>query len=300
MSTVLSEMQFEILPSVTAETGEAFGIGLPVSVDDGGFLPGDDDWTHQDQADEGRGGMRFGRDVLAGPTWGWNLHVNETDVPSAIATLSRFKAAWRALKVRNTPGAMVAIRYRLADRYRVIYGRPRRFSAPPTNEILSGKVPITCDFQCVDAFTYDDEQQVVQLTLQQGSEGGFTFPTVFPVTTLPVGGSAQQAVVGGDAPTYPIVRFNGPVVNPVLETDEWSLTLDLSIQADQYVEIDLRPWVLTALLNGTASVADSLDRRQYLSDISLEPGPHTLTFRGSSESSSATCAVRWSNAHNSI
>lgn len=296
----LNEMQFELLPSLDAVDGQVFGIGAGVSVDDEGFLPGDDDWDDQDEENPRRGGRRFGREVLSGPTWGWNLHVNQSDVPSAIAELARIKTAWRALHIRQSPGKVIPLRYRLDGRVRRIYGRPGRFAAPPSNKVLSGFVPITCDFRCADSFTYDDVEQSISLGLQIGSEGGFVFPTTFPVATQPVGSSQQQAVVGGDATTYPVVRFNGPVTNPRLESNDWTLSLDMTIAEGEFVEVDLRPWGLTALLNAQSSVAGNLGRRQYLSEMGLTPGRHELIFRGAGMSSSATCEVRWANAWNSI
>ena len=300
MATTLNEMQFELLPSETAAAGEVFGLGRDVSVDEDGFVPGSTDWAVQDQDNPTRGGTAFGRDRLLGPTWAWDLFVNEQDVISARRTLGRFAAAWRALHIRETPGEVIPLRYRMGDEVRRIYGRPRALEAPPNNMILSGFVPIQCDFKAVDGFTYDDVEQTLVLGLSQGSEGGFIFPVTFPVDTLPVGSQQGQAVVGGDAPTYPVVRFNGPVSTPMLITPEWTLRLDLSIPANQYVEVDLRPWRLTALLNGTGSVAGKLNARTRLSDLKLNPGRHNLTFRGTSSTGSATCTVRWASAHNSI
>jgi hypothetical protein len=298
----LNEMQFELLASVNAVDGQVFGIGANVSIDDKGFLPGEDDWDDQDERNPSRGGTAFGRDTLNGPTWGFNLHVDETDVISARKTLAAFKTAWRALHIRETPGAVIPLRYRLGDEVRRVYGRPRRFAAPPDNLILSGYIPITADFACADAFTYDDLEQSITLSLGVvgSSEGGMTFPLTFPIATLPVGTTQQQAVVGGDAPTYPIVRFNGPVTNPTLVNSEWTLSLDMTIPAGSYVEVDLRPWGLTAMMNGNTSVAGALGRRQYLSNMKLNPGRYDFTYRGSSSSSSSTCEVRWSNAWNSI
>lgn len=300
MSTTLNEFQFELLPDLEAEAGQVFGIGADMSIDDEGFAPGDDEWEIEDEMNPRRGGINFGRDTLQGPTWAFDLHVNRLDIAGAIETLSSFRTAWRAQKIRQTPGAVLPLRYRLNDRYRRVYGRPRRLSAPPSNKIMSGYVPVTVDFQCADGFTYSDQEQSVQLSLQQGSAGGFVFPLVFPFTTLPVGTSQQQVVVGGDAPTFPIVTFTGPVTNPVLVTSTWTLGLDMTIEEGQTVELDLRPWAMTVMLNGTSSVAGKLGRRQYLAEMALEPGPTMLTFRGSSEVSSATCAVRWSDAWNSI
>lgn len=299
MST-LSEMQFEILPSLTAEDGVKFGIGADVSVDQDGFRPPDDDWEDQDESNPRSGAVAFGRDVLQGPTWGWNLHIDRDDLDGALETLGIFKSAWRAKHIRNNPGAVIPIRYRVGNRYRRIFGRPRKFAAPPDNLILAGYIPVTVDFKAVDGYTYDDIETALELSLQNHSLGGFQFPLVFPYTTLPVGSQVGSTVVFGDAETYPVVRFNGPITNPSLEHDEWILSLDMEIADGDYVEVDLRPWRLTALLNGTASVAGAIGNDQYLSEMSLSPGPYTMTFRGASESSSATCQVRWACAHNSI
>jgi hypothetical protein len=300
VSTDLEEMQCELLPSLTAESGYAFGIGLDVSIDDEGFIPGEDEWIDEDESNPRRGGTSHGRDTLQGPLWAFNLHVDRDDRYEALETLGEFKTAWRAMHIRQTPGAVLPLRYQIGQRTRRIYGRPRRLAAPPSNRILGGFVPITVDFSAVDGYTYDDVEQLVTLSLQSGSEGGFVFPLEFPFTTLPVGLSQQQAINGGDADTYPVVRFNGPVDNPSLETDDWVLALDLGIAAGNYVEVDLRPWALTVLLNGESSVSGALGRRTYMSAMKFEPGIHDMVFRGSSVSSSATCEVRWSNAWNSI
>lgn len=296
----LDDMQFELLPTTTAQDGQVFGIGAKVSIDDAGFDPGEDDWEVEDEMNPRRGGTAFGRDILAGPTWGFALHVNESDVATAKATLGEFKTAWRALSIRQRPGTVLPLRYQLDQEVRRVYGRPRRFAAPPDNKILSGYIPITADFQCADSFTYDDAEQVQTLQLNVGSEGGFIFPATFPFQTLPTGLNVSSMVVGGDAPTYPVIRITGPVTNPLIETDDWTLTLDMSIALGDYVEIDLRPWAMTALLNGDSSVAGQLGRRQYLADMALQPGPTVVVYRGSGGSGFSTCSIRWRNAWNSI
>lgn len=300
MTHELEEHQFEILPDDRDGDGFVFGIGAKVSVDDEGFQPGSSEWTTQDSDNPTRGVTVFGRDRLTGPSWTWQAHANGIDTASAIEAIRQMANAWRPVRVMEDPQAVVALRYKLDRRVRRIYGRPRKFDAPPANGILNGYVPISVEFKCVDAFTYDDEEQVVNLGARVGSEGGFTFPVIFPVTTLPVSSSVNQAVVGGDAKTYPVVRFNGPITNPVLATSRWSLGLDLSIAAGKYVEVDLRPWVLTAVDQDGVSVAGSLPKRQRLSNLYLEPGRHDLAFQAASTSGAGSCQVRWSSAWNSI
>lgn len=300
MPTLLQEHQFEILPTVDADEGVVFGLGSNISLDENGFKPGGTDWLTQDSENMGRGNTGFGRDLLMGPTWGWDLFVNEEDVPSAVAALGKISTAWRAREIREIPGAVLPIRYHLAGRTRRIYGRPRRFDAPPNNRILGGFVPVTTDFKCADAYTYDDAEQSVSLSLSATSEGGFVFPVVFPVTTLPVGTQSDQAVVSGDADTYPVVRFYGPVAQPRLVTNDWTLSLNTSIADGQWVEVDTRPWNLGVRRSDGVSLAGKLGRRQWLEDMRFAPGRHDLTFEGGSSSGGASATVAWRSAWNSI
>jgi hypothetical protein len=305
---ITDDFNFELLPEVDAEEGFLFGIGREVSLDAEGFVPGSTDWAVQDTESPISGHTQFGVERLLGPTWNFQLHVNRDDTEEALDTLDRFRTAWHALHIRDTPGKVVPLRYQLNGRTRRIYGRPRRFEAPPTNLILGGYIPVSTDFKCLDAFHYADEMKT--LTAHIGTEleeddssldsgGGWIFPVTFPHTSLPPTRRQHLLLVGGDAPAKPIVRFNGPVQNPRLVTSGWTLGLNYTIPPGSYVEIDTRPWAMTALLNGTTSVAGSLLRRQRLSNIRFNPGPLNARYVGYS-SGGSTCTVSWADTYNSI
>lgn len=302
MTTELNSKQFEILPREDAAAGFVFGIGAEVSVDDGGFTPGTTDWLTQDSQNTRRGSNAFGRDVLTGPTWGWSSHVNRDDEDEALDTLERFSSAWRPVDLMETPGAVTALRFKVGQRTRRIYGRPRRFDAPPTNLIDSGYVPVTHDFQAFDAFTYDDVASSTVLTLDSASEGGFILPATMPIQTLPVATSAElQVAIGGTARAYPVVRFHGPWSNPTLITDNWTLSLNTSIAAGDWIEVDTRAWNLGAIRKDGSSAAGTFSRRTWLEDIYFQPGSRpNLRLGGSSSTGGATCTVEWRNTWNSI
>lgn len=296
---IIRDKNFELLPALDAADGAVFGIGQEVSLDDKGFTPGSTDWATQDSVDPMSGTTMFGRDVLTGPVWNWQLHINRTTEQEALATLRSFRKAWHAWQIRDVPGAVIPLRYQLDGQQRRIYGRPRRFEAPPDNKILGGYVPVSVDFKCVDGFVYDDVMQ--EVVLHQGvdlenpgvdSGGGFVFPLVFPVVTLAPTRQQSHLVVGGDAPSYPIVRFNGPVTNPTLFGNGWTLSLDYTIPAGQYVEIDTRPWRCTVLLNGVLSVAGRVGRRQRMHKVFFEPGRFQAKYVGVG-SGVSTCSIRW-------
>jgi hypothetical protein len=297
----LAEHQFEILPDEASIAGVGFGIGLDVSVNGDGFDPGETEALVQDSVNSTRGSTMFGRDELLGPTWTWAAHVDQTDVITALAAQGELKKAWRADAVRQRPGATSVIRYRIGDRVRRVYGRPRRWAAPPDNKILSGFIPVTMTFKTADDLHYADTETATDIGFVAESAGGFIFPTTFPATALPAGQRDGLITVGGDVATYPIIRFNGPVTNPRLACDNsWSVQLDMSIADGQYVEIDTRPWKLTVLRLNAYSEAGKLGKRTRMKDMVLTPGNHDLAFTGNSAEGTASCIVRWRDAYASL
>jgi len=302
MATALKEFNFEILANATAASGVVFGIGQPISVDQEGFDPGEDDWNDEDQENPRRGGRVFGRETLRAPTWTFDMFINRRNPTEALASLESIKSHWRSVYIRDTPGAVAAIRYRVGGRTRRVYGRPRRFAAPPTNRILNGYVPIVATFECVDGFTYDDVEQITTMRLSPPAvDKGFVFPRTFPVfVATPNAVNTTSVQVGGSVPAYPVITFNGPMLNPTLKHGSWTLSLTHNIPAGGSVTFDLRPWAMTIKDHQGRSVAGSLNRSQRLSDMKLYPGTNTFTLSAYSTSSSPTCTVRWANTWNSI
>lgn len=297
----LAEHQFEIQPSELSTAGVGFGIGLNVSVDDGGWDTGDTERLVQDSVNQVRGTRNVGRDALTGPTWTWSLHVNRTTTAEALASLDELKTAWNAADTIDVPGRMSVLRYRVGDRDRRVYGRPRKWAAPPSNRILGGYVPITCTFDLADHLTYADLAETVTINYVPTSLGGFTFPVTFPATTLPAGQREGSIVVAGSVPTYPVIRFNGPITNPYLQCGSlWKVQLNTTILAGQYIEIDTRPWKLSVLRQGLYNEAGALSRRTWLKNIVFKPGPQDLSFGGVSAEGTATATISWRPAYASI
>lgn len=301
--TALENYQFEILPNERVGSGFVFGLGADVSVNDGGWDPGEATWLSQDTQNSRRGVTGFGRDVLAGKTWVWEAHVDQEDIEGAIDTLDDFSAAWAPDDTVREPGALAVVRYRLANRIRRVYGRPRRYAAPPTNLIESGYVPVTVDFATVDAYTYDDAESSAQISYASGASlGGFILPQTMPLSSLPTDGNGGgQLSVGGTARAYPIVRFNGPWTNPVFSTDNWTLSWTGVIPTGGWVEIDCRPWALTVLNQSGASVAGGLAKQTWLEDCWFAPKSQPqINLRGSAPGGGASALVRWRNTWTSI
>lgn len=301
--TALNDYQFEILPTAEAYDGFVFGIGADVSLNDGGFDPGENEWVTQDTQNTRRGVRAFGRDVLGAKTWVWESHTNRETASEAIQTLQDFSAAWQPDLLVRDPGAQTALRYRLAGRDRRVFGRPRRFAAPPTNQILGGFVDVTHDFALVDSYTYDDvESSTAIMYASSSSGGGFVLPAVMPIATIPsLGNGSDQVSVGGNARAYPVIRLNGPWTNPVVSTDDWEIVWTGSIGIGEWVEIDCRPWALTVKNQSGASVVGGLNRRTWLEDCWFAPKSQPqISLSGIAAGGGAMATVRWRNTWTSI
>lgn len=303
MTTILSEHQFEILPSTEASEGFVFGIGADVSVNEDGFDPGEMEWVTQTTQNTRRGTRAFGRDVPGAKTWLWASHTDAEDVESAVQTLEDFSAAWMPEELMLESGAQTALRYRLAGRDRRVFGRPRRYAAPPTNLILSGYVPITHDFELVDCFTYDDVESSVQISYASSAEGGgFILPALMPlVTTANEGNGADQLSIGGNTRAYPVIRLNGAWTNPVVHGDNWTLRWNGEIPVDGWVEIDCRPWALTVLNQSGASAVEGLARQTWLEDIWFAPkSSPQISLSGTAPGGTASATIKWRNTWTSL
>lgn len=290
--TVLQDHEFELLATEDESEGTPFGLRRAISCNADGFDPGVAEWITQDQDNPFTGTTVMGRDVLKGSTWTWQLFANREDPETAMQAISDLGKIWQNRKKSREPGVYSVIRYQLAGRTRRVYGRPRRWGTTMTNQILSGMVPITCDFQRIDALYYDDSPEIDTLDMISLSEGGMTFPVVFPASTIPSGTNEGEMWVGGDEPTWPIIRFTGPIINPQLITPAWTLQLNTTILDGQWIEIDTRPWVMSVKNQSGASVAGLLDPKTRFSQMELEPGHYSLALRGDSSSNTATATIK--------
>lgn len=297
MATVLDEHQFEILGE-NDDTGVAFGIGLAVSCNADGFDPGANDWLIQDQDDPFSGATRMGRDVRTGSTFTWALHVNQTTEMDALDALDELADAWAPDGLQGAE--TMVLRYKVGGRTRRVYGRPRRFASNPDNRSLSGMIPVTADFKRVDPLFYDDSPESTVLGLAYTSSGGFVFPVTFPVLTQPGGYQTGSVFVSGRRKTWPIIRIDGPVVNPQIHTDQWDLNLTLNLNEGHYVEIDTRPWKRTVTLDGTSAIPGALNAKTRLRDLFLMPGQQAFGFRGISGTGTASATISWYPAYASL
>lgn len=281
--------------------GLVFGYDCPVD-HESDVAPPDYSLRNEDQPNPGHDGMRMGVDLIEPGAWQFKLFVNTDDEASALAALSAFRKVWRGDAYRKEPGKATELRYRLGGRTRVVYGRPRRLSAPIGVEFLSGAILVTCDFQTVSEMFFDDVEGSIWVDHRQPETGGFVTPFSAPLTSQTSAASVPHSfTVDGELATPVVVDFHGPLNSSGLLIDgKPFIEFQQDIAADTVVTVDARPWVTAVSRQDGGGVAGLLSPRSRMPRMLLEPGVHTATLLGTSPTGTGRARVRWRPAYPSV
>jgi hypothetical protein len=147
---------------------------------------------------------------------------------------------------------------------------------------------VMCQFLAPDPTFYEPTTQVVTFELDPGDAAGFTVPTPVP-TSIGADELDDTAVIlyAGSANSYPIIRINGPIINPVITNE----TTDVSIEFVANTEIVLGDWWEIDTKAGTivdeagdnqlgSLSADSSLSQFYLLREREAPSGNTITVTG--------------------
>lgn len=297
MTTIDQDYQFEL-------DGYVFGLRRELATTKEGFDPGSADWRTQDTENALGDGRRFGTDYLNGPTWSWQLYTDREDAEQSLATIADFAKVWRNADHRRVVGDVRALNYQLAGRQRTVFGRPRRLAYPPSNQILTGLVPVAATFDCADALHYGPEE-TVRIDAVPASLGGFPVPSTTPWSSVASDNDrVHQIDVIGDEATYPVIKFHAgataPYASPKVVIAGSEYGLDYAVPAGRTAIIDTRPWSLAVLLDSGASIAGELTRATRIDLATLAPGSHQVSLSGTDTSGTAYCTVSWRPAYTSL
>lgn len=286
------------MPSPLFElAGVEFGPGCDVLVRE--FDPGAAAVASADVESPISSGVMPGRDRRRGATWLFSLFTNERDEVAAREAVRPLLAAWASGEDLR-PLETLELRYRVADRWRRVYGRPRSFASPPPSVPLAqGRGDVNAEFFVSDPLHYSDAESVLQLGIVPASSAGLVFPTAPPFTWRSDGApQTRLAHVSGDAPTPLRVTFAGPVVRPWVRVGQVLVELTGELAYDETVTVDSR--LMTITRADGASVPGMLGARVRLVDLRLPPGEHEVTFGGSDLTGTATATLAWRDAWRSL
>lgn len=256
-----------------------------------------------DQAIPNEDGWTMGVDQLEPGSWRFKLFVNQDTEGEALDALEELAAAWRGDAYRKQPGKATALRYRLNNRTRLIYGRPRRFEAPLSAAYTSGAILITADFQALSDLFFDDSEEYLDVAFREPTTGGFVTPVTAPVSTEQSGveyGPYEFYVAGVQA-TPAMVDFVGPLNDAGLLIDGVPfIQFQQDIPAGVTVTVDARPWVRSVRRSDGGGAAGLLSPRSRMPKMTLEPGVHSATLLGSTPTGTGYARVRWRRAYPSV
>lgn len=256
-----------------------------------------------------RDGVRLGQDFKTTATITFEMGVDTVDDARTqigrhganLDAVSRIMQAWDGEAVRQRFGTPAVLRTTQGGRARRFYGRPRKIAASASRLTRQGHTPVVASFLSLDGVAYDDTEQSLRVSLNPPPHRGLVGPLTTPLRMTGSGATKVpgEAIVGGTKPAWPVITFYGPISKPACEVvGRWKATLDLTLAAGQRVTIDTRPWALTVLRNGSASVAGKLTRSSpKLPDMRLPPGRSDFILRGSDVTGLSYMTVAWRDAY---
>jgi len=285
----LTEKQFEL-------DGVVFGLNADVEVTN--WDPGTPATRAGDVENPTGDGVRFGRDFKGSATWNFSMFVNGENEDDGWEKLAALAEAWDGDWVREEPDRVVALRYRVAGKNRVVFGRPRAWTAVVNNASMSGRIDVEAQFVLVDHRIYGDEMhtQIVRLVAPLEEDAGLIPP--FDVPFVSEAGSAEVEdglTIGGRIATPIILTFLDPIDQPAVRIGDWTAALEEPVQEGLPVTIDARPWVRSATTSAGGGVRVS-PRVTRISKMWLKPGHYPIVFTGNDPSGSASVLVSWREA----
>lgn len=267
-----------------------------------GFDPGTDSVESSDLDNPVFDETYAGVDMFRAPTWTFNIAVLGGSAAEVLSLVDRVKRVWRNPAWAKRGGELVELRYTLAGRDRVVYGRPRRFACNPTRTATKGYAEITVDFQLMDPIIYDHRWQKVTLNMVPPTMRGLKEPLTEPLSTG--GYSKRQGVidtVGGTAPTPFLIDITagsgGPITNPHVSINNRQYAFDTQVREGRSLRIDSRRGTA---LNHASNALSTMRRRERLKSVRLPNGSVEISFGGVNPALDAHATFWWRPAYYSL
>lgn len=279
------------------------GKGTPVTIRtiEGLGLPG---MRTADVEPPGEDGLWLGRDYYSGRTIRIDAAVRLAgDQAGAFDVAASIQETADNAAVRGHGGTTMNLRLKFPGRpTRVVRGRVRKADVDP-EKAIHGLVPVDIEFQAADYLYYDDDPGSTGIPLAMLSTGGLTFPLVFPfvIEGDPAAvGRPGYIDVAGTAPTWPVLRVNGPCSNPVIThvTTGRALAVQVTLEAGEWVEIDTRPGWRTVLRENGGGVP--LTPQSRIDLFRLAKGLNEIRWTATDPTLTSTLAVTWWPAYKAL
>ncbi|MFF9787204.1 phage distal tail protein [Streptomyces nigrescens] len=252
----------------------------------------------------GEDGLWLGIDYYSGRTLRIDAAIKVPGDPMAVwDRLAELQGDADTPEVRGSGGTTMNLRLKFPGRpARTVRGRLRQLE-PDVSKYRHGWVPLDIEFQAGDYLYYADESATTSIPLGLLSTGGLTFPLEFPFVI-----EGDPAAVGrpgylsveGNAPTWPVLRIDGPCSNPTVThvASGRTLTVQATIADGEWVEIDTRPgWRTVLRQNGGGA---PLAPQSRIDLFQLTPGINEIRWVATDNTLTSSLAVTWWPAYKAI
>lgn len=243
-----------------------------------------------------------GVDMFRAPTWTFTIDVKGRTAAEVLERVDRVKRVWRNPAWAKKGGELAELRYTLAGRDRVVYGRPRRFACNPTVTSRRGYAVITADFQLMDPLIYDHRWQSVRLDMVPAAMRGLKEPLVEPLSTG--GFSQRQGVigeVGGTAPTPFMIDITagsgGLIANPFVSINNNRYEFVTEVREGRTLRVDSRKGTAGV---GSTNVLSTMRKRTRLKSVRLPNGAVEVSFGGVNPALDSYATFWWRPAYYSL
>ena len=147
----------------------------------------------------------------------------------------------------------------------------------------------------VDPTSYN-VRTVVQLRADDPTWYDATVPDGRRVNYLNANINGTQVITtGGNWPTFPIIRLNGPITNPTItnNTTGQSIAITATITAGNWFDIDLSYGKKTVVENLSTNRISTVSASSNLATWSLIPGNNTIAITGSVTTAATNAAFEF-------
>lgn len=242
-------------------------------------------------------GLWIGRDYYGGRTIRIDAAVRAVGNPgSVLDQIAALQDEADTPEVRGGGGTTMDLRLKFPGRpARAVRGRLRKLE-PDLTQMIHGYAPVDIEFQAQDWLYYADTTGTTSIPLGLLTSGGLTFPLMFPFTIAgdPLAvGRPGLLEVDGTAPTWPVLRVNGPCANPTIThvASGRTLTVQTTMAAGEWVEIDTRLGWRTVLRENGGSAP--LAPKSRIDEFVLSPGLNEIQWTATDPTLTSTLAVTW-------
>lgn len=256
----------------------------------------------------GRDGQMAGPDYVNKRVWNITMHTLADDENGAVALAQQWERALLDPVVMRSTKLMTLEYSRNRESWYQIRGRVADYAGPDLGDYTrEGAGQIDLQFEQLDPLHYSEFDERVSLLVAPGASGGLRVPVRFPVRFARSGGVRDRwATNNGENPAPVMLRFDGPMTDPVVELQGfWRFALSGTLAYDEYLIVDTRRTpasinIYSTTRPGHRAAFSWIRDGSRFSDLVIPPGQHAFSFQAVDDTYTASMTASWPHTFSSM